>query len=447
MSAAESRGNCGEETARPDSQAQESQDGQMRHQRKRRQQQQEQQHSRLYTFELPVAERAPQGDINPGIASIVDTVALTFELADFDFHDFHIQPATPELGDFQQLAAVGGTESPRAIPENSLQSSMAPFHTPNSNLWGWTAAHNPLLDGLALSSTSLAFPDNILGSRNGFGPSMSVSSENNTSDEATPELQAVSKRTNSLPQLNSHASATLNPAARSFLPQQQSNESASQVKMARGRLQPTNRSSQNSECSGECTKTLSEMLARLDECHTGGDDYEVSLDTLLGLDRELHQTTKRTLTCRRCMEKPSGQTGIMLAIMAQGNLLGLFERQQDVATKESAPLRDMRRTGNQQQQPQQQQNQFGLGCSVSSQFPWTDKSLLVGNFTVNDEVKAVFLRQLLLIYVENLGSILSELGRNADLVLKDVNRKISKEMVADIYRRASFLRGKLWLAG
>lgn len=185
--------------------------------------------------------------------------------------------------------------------------------------------------------------------------------------------------------------------------------------------------------SSECYKALSEILARLNEDSSEGEG--VSLDKLLGLDRELHRTIKRVLACGRCLEKSSNQTMIMLMFMALDTLLCLFEKQQDAAVMQTKvsklPSRRAMAT---------------TTTRGASHFPWMDKALLVGSFAVDDKLKTVFLRQLVLAFVDNLGSVLSELERQADRVLKGVNCRIAKEIAVDICKRALFLRGWLRLA-
>ncbi|KAI1394381.1 uncharacterized protein F4822DRAFT_46452 [Hypoxylon trugodes] len=231
------------------------------------------------------------------------------------------------------------------------------------------------------------------------------------------------------------------------------------------------KSTQPCRYGGTCYKALSNMLARLVECDSDTDGQDgISLDTLLCLDRELQETARRTLECRYCMERPSNQNMLMIVYMSLDNLLQQFEKQQrqqraqlgqddSISGKKTLvleqhrqwlqilPMAEARHTGVAGPTPNSRQEQQDGPKTVhhSPQFPWTDKSLMVGNFATDNAVKAEFLRYLVLSYVENVLKMLSELEKEAGAIMKGVNCTIVKDKAIDIHRRAFFLRGRLRL--
>ncbi|KAJ3497694.1 hypothetical protein NLG97_g1696 [Lecanicillium saksenae] len=207
-----------------------------------------------------------------------------------------------------------------------------------------------------------------------------------------------------------------------------------------------------------CHRALSELLTKLgdfDISHPGA----MQLDGLLCMDRELQRKVRMAIECRRCIEKPSNQNLLMMIYMSLDSLLSLFEKQQrqqngfpgrsgaslsqnaSAARRRSMLPHATQPSHRLQQLDSNDQNMRGHG-----QFPWTEQTLVVGSFPVDDVVKASFLQRLVLEYIDNVLSILAELDAIADTIMQGVNSIIHKHKAEDIYKRAYFLRARLLLA-
>lgn len=224
-----------------------------------------------------------------------------------------------------------------------------------------------------------------------------------------------------------------------------------------------------------CYQALSTFLGKTGVYDSGdeGDDC-VSLDTLLELNREIQATAQSVLHCRRCMKMSNSQNIFMLIYMALDNLLHLFEKQQltkwhatPVATKlvlpeqtiypprrptvttmtawrgsNMAPAGHHKVPGN---GPQAGSTAGFDGSRVWAQYPDCEKPLAIGSYVVDESVKATFLSQLVLKFIGDLLTILSELNTQSADFLRGANSKIAKDKAIDIHRRAIFLRGRLRL--
>ena len=169
----------------------------------------------------------------------------------------------------------------------------------------------------------------------------------------------------------------------------------------------------------QCYEDLCGVLFHLND--KGLESEHVYLDDLLGLDRDLHRTAKRALACQYCMESHNGHTIIMLVFMALDSILSLFEKQRDAAPVQSS-------------------------ISETLRFLQLAKALVVGSFMVENRVKNTLLRQLVLGFLDNLGSVLSLVERRVELVSRGVYRRMADEMVDDMRRRASLFRGWIHLS-
>ncbi|KAE8143854.1 hypothetical protein BDV38DRAFT_276923 [Aspergillus pseudotamarii] len=223
----------------------------------------------------------------------------------------------------------------------------------------------------------------------------------------------------------------------------------------------------NRPCSldGTCYKALSGLLTKLG-------DFDLSqaeaapLDGLLCIDRELQHKLRMALNCGHCTRMPSNQNLLIIIYMSLDSLLCLFEKQQSqpkdnsgsangyrkqrssttTAAIAAAPQRHLMSHSRQPPSPLPHGRPDDTSSRSQRQFPWTDQSLLVGSFLVDDVVKASFLQRLILDYIDNVLSILAELETIADTIMKGVNCMISRQKADDIYKRAYFLRARLLLA-
>lgn len=172
----------------------------------------------------------------------------------------------------------------------------------------------------------------------------------------------------------------------------------------------------------KCYEATVQILAQINEQNING--ASLSLDKLLELDRQLQETLRKVLACHRCMDASGDQTMIMLVFMALDNILSLFEKQQKTTDA----------------------SMHGVD-STSPHSLCPDRMLSVGSFMVDDKVKDMFLRQLVLGFLEGLESILVSLKRQTVLVLKGFKLKLTQEMAGDISRRALFLQGLHRMSG
>ncbi|KAF7157496.1 hypothetical protein CNMCM5623_001757 [Aspergillus felis] len=226
----------------------------------------------------------------------------------------------------------------------------------------------------------------------------------------------------------------------------------------------------NRPCSqdGTCYKALSGLLTKLGDFDLSQEEA-TQLDGLLCIDRELQHKVRMALDCGHCTEVPSNQNLLMIIYMSLDSLLSLFEKQQRqhkdssgstngyrnkssstataaVVAAAAAPGRHLM-SHSRPPSSRFPHEKFGDASSRSQRrFPWTEQSLVVGSFLVDDVVKANFLQRLVLDYIDNVLSILAELEKTADTVMKGVNCMIYRQKADDIYKRAYFLRARLLLA-
>ena len=363
-------------------------------------------------------------------------------MLDFQTSGFDIQDIAPDFEAFDPNLALGGKSSPRNMSDNRLHSSTASSPSWNFDLWNCPTANDASPDCPAPPPTSMSFSGEMSVSRDDFRSRINAATEPDAS--LTTSSNKASEQAGLLSQVNNRPLTVPSPVSHSVFAQPQPTSvesSVSSESVMPGLVQSS--SHPDSRYSTDCYSALSEITTLLSEDRL--EDEGMSLDKLLGLDRELHGTIKRVLACRRCMEKSSNQTMIMLMFGALDTLLCLFEKQQNAAATQTAVPKLSSWRAPATTTTTRSATDEGSTRTVS-QFPWMDKAILVGSFVVDGKVKTIFLRHLVLAFVENLGSLLSELERQADRVLKGVNRRMAKEIAVDICRRALFFQGWLRLA-
>lgn len=450
----------GEEESHQQNKAQKRKNGPGWHQKKKQQQQQQ---YGDYSFLAGLAEltspkekdtalaqsemwQSGSTSLQPDLHQLLDVAQmhpgdsmLDFQTSGFDIQDIALdfEAIDPNLT-FEEKA------SPRNSSDNRFQSSTASSPSWSSGLWNFPTANDASPDGPALPPTSMPFSREISVSRDDIRSRINTATEPHTS--LTTNSNQASEQAGLLSQVNNRLPTVPNPVSQSVFtqPQPTSTESTASSESTMPGLVQTSKYSEPMH-SSDCYNTLSQIMALLSEDRPEGES--MSLDKLLGLDRELRGTIKRVLACRRCMQKSSNQTMIMLMFMALDTLLCLFEKQQNAATTQTAvpKLSSWRALATTTSIKTRSAICEGSTHTVS-QFPWMDKAILLGSFVVDGKVKTSFLRHLVLAFVENLGSLLSELERQADRALKGVNRRMAKEIAVDICRRALFLQGWLRLA-
>ncbi len=449
----------GEEGSRQQNKAQKRKNDSGWHQRQQQQEQQQQQYGD-HSFLAGLAEVASPKEMDtalaqsgmwqsgstvlqPDLHQLLDVAQMHPNdiILDFQTSGFDIQDIAPDFEAFDPNLTLGGTAPPRNMSDNGLHSSTASSLSWSSGFWNCSTVNDASPDCPAPPPTSMPFSEEMSVSWDDFRsrtnaatePDASLTTSSNQASEQAGLLSQVNNRPPTVPSLVSHSVFAQ--------PQPTSIESTASSESAMPGLVQTS-SHPDPRRSSDCYSALSEIMALLSEDRPEGEG--MSLDKLLGLDRELHGTIKRVLACRRCMEKSSNQTMIMLMFMALDTLLCLFEKQQNAAATQTAvpklfSWRALATTTT--------RSATGEGSTRTVlQFPWMDKAILVGSFVVDGKVKTNFLRHLVLAFVENLGSLLSELERQADRVLKGVNRRMAKEIAVDICRRTIFFQGWLRLA-
>ena len=456
----------GEEGSRQQNKAQKRKIDSGLHQRKQQQQQQQQQYGDD-SFLAGSAELASPKEMDtalaqseiwqsgstvlqPDLHQLLDVAQMHPNdiMLDFQTSGFDIQDIAPDFEAFDPNLALGATASPRNMSENRLQSATDSSSSWSSGLWNRPTATDASTDCPALTPTSMQSSDERSVSRDDFRLRTNAATEPDAS--LTTSSNQASEQAGLLSQINNRPPTVPSPVSHSVFaqPQPTSTESTASSQSTMPGLGQTS-SHPDARHSSDCYSALSQIMALLSEDRPEGEG--MSLDKLLGLDRELHSTIKRVLACRRCMEKSSNQMMIMLMFMALDTLLCLFEKQQNAAATQTAvpklPSWRSLATITTTATTTTTRSATGEGSTRTvAQFPWMDKAILVGSFAVDGKVKTIFLRHLVLAFVENLGALLSELERQADRVLKGVNRRMAKEIAVDICKRALFLRGWLRLA-
>ena len=380
--------------------------------------------------------------LQPDLQQLLDVAQMHPNdiMLDFQTSGFDIQDIARDFEAFASNLTLGGTASPRNVSDNRLHSSTVSSPSWSSGLWNCPTANDTSPDCPTPSPTSTPFSGEMSVSRDDFKSRTNAVTEHDASLTTISNL--ASEQAGLLSQVTNRPPTVPSPVSHSVFtqPQPTSIESTACSDSAMPGLVQTS-SHPDPRHNSDCYSALSEIMALLSEDRPEGEG--MSLDKLLGLDRELHDTIKRVLACRRCMEKSSNQTMIMLMFMALDTLLCLFEKQQNAAATQTAvpkffSWRVLATTAT------TTRSATGEGSTRTvSQFPWMDKAILVGSFVVDGKVKTIFLRHLVLAFVENLGSLLSELESQADRVLKGVNRRMAKEIAVDICRRTLFFQG--WL--
>jgi hypothetical protein len=217
-------------------------------------------------------------------------------------------------------------------------------------------------------------------------------------------------------------------------------------------------SSRSCSQDGTCNKALSGLLTTLGDFDLSPAEA-MQLDGLLCIDRELQHKVRMALDCGLCTEMPSNQNLLMIIYMSFDSLLSLFEKQQrqhkdnsggandyhnrssSTATAAVAAAAPRRHLVSHSRLPSSRfphEKSDDTSSRRLRQFPWTEQSLVVGSFLVDDVVKASFLQRLVLDYIDNVLSILAELGKMADTIMKGVNCMISRQKADDIYKSNSF---------
>lgn len=134
----------------------------------------------------------------------------------------------------------------------------------------------------------------------------------------------------------------------------------------------------------------------------------------------------------------------MLIIMVLENLLSLFEKECDVDQVSSAYMLDEAESLTLRQElgsvAGQRRYEYNRNGALSP-LPQTSQPLIVGDFEVDESVKAAFFRQLLRMHFERQLVTVSELDQILATGTKDVGHKVAREILVDIYRRVEYFQG------
>ena len=408
----------------------------------------------------PSGQAAPQGQ-PPG----ADDVARVLEgIPDLDSFDFEL-PANNfgELDIFLD-ATAGPLPSPGTSPACTIPKLLIPFSCWDSAVF----AHAPPPPSSDCSSQSAPSRSSAADSGTMSGqsqPTMLVPEQLSTSNsQSVSGISTSHSHSNHPLRANSHPYQEVGnpplsttsrrrtgferyPSLSQVTPRRSiasSHGRALSVNTGIGRLPP--RSSLDGQCSNKCYAALAEQLARLSGC--GSDGCAIPLDLLLSLDRDVYQEKDKALNCASCLGKTSSRPTLTLVIMVLEHLLGLFEKEYDadLAAELDGVIMDRvaswrRVHGSDMGSCRQRADRSGSTLPLLHR----DKPLLVGDFEVEEDVKAAFLRQLLRLHLDRLMITLSELDKALDVGLKDVNYRIAREMLVDIHRRILFLQGLLAL--
>lgn len=176
-------------------------------------------------------------------------------------------------------------------------------------------------------------------------------------------------------------------------------------------------------CHGGCHRDLSELLQRLGECE---DMLALPVDEVLTLSRDVQLKRQKFIHCTVCTAKSNNRTNLTLTIMAFRNILLLMEKLYEAGADSPSQCRS--------------------GGSNRDSTPLHDGyPLSVGNYVVDESVKAKFLDELIATHLDKIMSMLKDLSRSIDQSCRDVNSRVAREFMSDAQHRAALLRKRLLL--
>ena len=151
-------------------------------------------------------------------------------------------------------------------------------------------------------------------------------------------------------------------------------------------------------CSNRCSSSLIRQLAVLNQ-HLS-ENSNPSLDTVLQTEKDAYALCKTVLGCSACIENKSSY---LLFSMVVEQIMRLLETIPDEGASETC-------------------------------------ALLVGNFEVDRDTKATFVKRYLLLRLHKFANMLKEFAGTIDQDANDYNSNAAKEMVSDVYQRLDLLR-------
>ena len=187
--------------------------------------------------------------------------------------------------------------------------------------------------------------------------------------------------------------------------------------------------SAQSSCSTNCYPSLIQQLAYMNEHFSEG--FKPSLDVILQVERDTRSLRHRILGCKARFHNRS--IFLLLAVVIE-QVMRLLE----TIAHEEADSSSREGTGN------VGRTRYDRGSGAPSYV--SQCTLLVGEFEVDDETKASFVKRHLLFRLHRFVNMLTDLGQLMNSDLKDINLKAAMDMLRDVFQRIELLRGvvELW---
>ena len=193
---------------------------------------------------------------------------------------------------------------------------------------------------------------------------------------------------------------------------------------------PSSAVSAQSSCSTNCYPSLIQQLAYMNEQFSEG--FEPSLDVILQVERDTRSLRRKILECKARSHNRS--LFLLLAVVIE-QVMRLLE----TIAHEEANTSSREDTGS----VGRTRYDRGSGAPPSYVLHCT---LLVGEFEVDDETKASFVKRHLLFRLHRFANMLTDLGELINTDLRDTNLKAAVDMLRDVFQRIELLRGvvELW---
>ena len=185
-----------------------------------------------------------------------------------------------------------------------------------------------------------------------------------------------------------------------------------------------------SSCNKNCYPSLIQQLAHLNEHLSEG--FKPSLDVILQVERDTRSLRGKILDCKARFHNRS--IFLLLAVVIE-QVMRLLET---IAHDEgdSSFREDTNNVG---------RTRYDRGSGAPASYV-SQCTLLVGEFEVDDETKASFIKRHLLFRLHRFVNMLTDLGQLMNNDLKDINLKTARDMLRDVFQRIELLRGvvELW---
>jgi hypothetical protein len=188
-------------------------------------------------------------------------------------------------------------------------------------------------------------------------------------------------------------------------------------------------------CKQRCYACLTQQLMYLNE--RVPETYHPSIDLILAVEKETRSIKDKVFGCTACLSNRS--TLLILCVILE-RVLDMIEK---MSRSLHTPGKGRRARGATHVDGSWKRFQFN--ANVTCPALRTDCVLVIGNFEVEEECKAPFIKVLLQRRLGRFGSMLRDLEQAMEARLKDCNYRAAEGIVNDVYRRLESLRGMIEL--